>query len=70
MISCGLQAIFVILVDRGVLTLDYSTRFAAFGIPMCILALVLAKRGHDDRHGAIVSPSIGLVVWVILINLH
>ncbi len=39
-------------------------------VPCCVLALVIATRGNDYTHGAIFSPSIGLVIWVILITLH
>jgi hypothetical protein len=69
--SACLQIIFVISVARNVLTLEYSLRFAIVGIPTCILAIVLAKRGHGNwRPGATISPAIGMVIWAILITLH
>ncbi len=70
-LSACLQTIFVILVGRIVLTLDYSLRFAIAGIPACILAIFFAKRLHRDlRAGATISASIALVIWVVLITLH
>ena len=69
-LSAFLQAALIACVARQLLTLDYSVRFAMIGIPSCLLALVIAKRGNDYTHGAIFSPSIGLVIWMILITLH
>jgi hypothetical protein len=70
-VSACLQAILVIAVDRHVLTLGYSLRFAVFGVPACILAFVLAARARGDwRAAATISPSMGLVVWAFLITLR
>jgi len=41
-VSEVLLLVFLYLVDRGLLTLDYSLKFAAIGIPCCMLAFVLA----------------------------
>ena len=69
--SACLQTLFVIAVARNAVTLDYSVRFAIFGIPACGLAIVLAMRASGSwRLGATISPSIGLVIWAILITLH
>ena len=69
--SACLQTLRVIAVARNALTLDYTLRFAVFGIPACILAIVVATRAHGNwRPAATISPSIGLVVWAILITLH
>lgn len=58
-----IQAFFVVLVARNVLTLDYSLLFAVLGIPACILAIILAIRGNGSwRLGATISPSIGLMM--------
>ena len=46
-LSSGLQAVFVVSVAKNVPTLNYSVRFAAIGVPACILALVLAIKGND-----------------------
>jgi hypothetical protein len=68
--SC-LQAILVILVGRNLLTIDSSLRFAIVGVPACILALMLATRGHGDyRPRVAIGSSMGLVIWGILITLH
>ena len=70
-LNACIQAFFVVLVARNVLTLDYSLRFAIFGIPACILAIVLAIRDNGPwRTGATISPSIGLMIWAFLITLH
>jgi hypothetical protein len=69
--SACLQIVFVFLVDRNLLTLDYSFRFALAGSPACILAIIFATRTHGKwRAGATISSSIGLVIWAILIALH
>jgi hypothetical protein len=76
--SCCLQAAFVRLVDRNVLTLEHSVRFAIFGIPTCVVALILIKRGTttSESNGkfspslGVLSPSLGLVIWLFLITLH
>ena len=41
--SACLQTIFVICVDRNVVTLDYSHRFATVGVTACVLEMVMAK---------------------------
>jgi hypothetical protein len=69
-LSALLQVALVVCVARQLLALDYSVRFAMIGIPTCVLALVVAKRGNDYSRGAIFSPSIGLVIWAFLITLH
>ena len=67
--SC-LQAIFIVCLSKQFLSLDHSIRFAAVGIPLCILALVLAKRGNFYSRGPLISASIGIVIWMIFITLH
>jgi hypothetical protein len=69
-VSLFLQAALIVCVAKQFLTLDYSVKFAMIGVPCCVLALVVAKKGRDYTHGAIFSPSIGLVIWLILIMLH
>jgi len=70
-LSPALQAIFVVSVEKGALTLDYSIRFAAIGVPACILAIVLAIKANDRwRTDVIVTSSIGLFIWAILVTLH
>lgn len=60
-LSSLLQVIFIVLVDRNVLTLDYSLRFAALGLPLCILALALASRRKRDRD--LVRGPVSFSVW-------
>ena len=72
-LSSLLQVIFIVLVDRNVLTADYSLRFAALGLPLCILALVLASRGKRKRdlaRGTVTCIILGLVMWMFLITAH
>jgi hypothetical protein len=69
-VSAFLQAVFAIGVAKQFFTLDYSLRFAMFGMPSCICALVIAARGKDASHGAIISPSIGLVIWFLFVTAH
>jgi hypothetical protein len=69
--SACLQVVFVIFVDKNLLPLAYSFRFAVVGIPACLLAIIFATRTHGKgRAGATISSSIGLVIWAILITLH
>ena len=70
-LSSGLQAVFVVSVAKNVPTLNYSVRFAAIGVPACILAIVLAIKGNDRwRAGVTMTSSIGLFIWAILVTLH
>ena len=71
--AAALQLLFVVLVSYEILTLNYSLRFAAAGVPGCILATVLAIT--DDVKspvsiGVIVSSLLGLVMWLFLVTLH
>jgi hypothetical protein len=73
-LSSLLQIIFITLVDRRLLTLNYSLKFAGMGIPACIVAIVLARRGNQNGHALhgvmVISASLGLAMWVLLIMLH
>ena len=71
--AAALQLLFVVLVSIRILTLEYSLRFAAAGVPCCVLATVLAIT--DDVKspvsiGVIVSSLLGLAMWLFLITLH
>jgi hypothetical protein len=71
--SSLLQVAFIVLLARNLLTLDYSLRFAAFGLPLCILALVLASRrkgANDLPRGTVICAILGLVMWMFLITAH
>lgn len=72
-LSSLLQVAFIILVWREILTLDYSLRFAALGLPCCVLALILASRRKvqkDQPRGAAIEAFLGLVMWMFLISAH
>jgi hypothetical protein len=71
--AAAVQLLFVVLVSIGILTLDYSLRFATAGVPCCVLATVLAVT--DDVKspvsiGVMVSSLLGLAMWLLLITLH
>jgi hypothetical protein len=75
LVTCSflLQIVFVICVGERFLALDHSIRFAAAGIPLCILGLVLALRGSQRREiprGVVVSASLGLAMWMLLVMMH
>lgn len=72
-LSSVLQVTFIVLVSRNVLPLHYSLKFAALGIPLCILALVLVNRrkaGVDLPWGVAICVSLGLVMWLFLTTVH
>ena len=72
-LSSLVQIVFLVLVSKRILTLDYSLRFAAFGLPLCVLALVLSRLGRqrkDQPRGAVVEAILGLLMWMFLITVH
>jgi len=72
-IGTAVQLLFVVLVGDGTLTLDYSGRFAAAGVPCCLLAAILAKVDDSKslvRTGVFTSVVLGLAMWLFLITLH
>jgi hypothetical protein len=68
------QALFVLFVDARVLTLDYSLRFAAFGIPCGVLAalggLVAVSTVKGRAVGVVATSVVNLAVWFFLCILH
>jgi hypothetical protein len=71
--SSLLHLVFAICVDKRLLTLDYSLKFAALGIPCCVMALVLARRGviqTGEPRGVVVSSTLGLIMWLFFITVH
>lgn len=68
-----LQLVFVVLVATGILTLDYSSRFGAVGLPCSIIALAGGAAG-----GVRARPALGVItgsilaagMWVFLETLH
>jgi hypothetical protein len=72
-VSSLLQIAFISLVHEDVLTLDYSLKFAALGVPFCVVALVLASRGKPSSDGPrrpVLEASLGLAMWMFLTTLH
>jgi len=72
-LSSTLQVTFIVLVTRGIVTLNYSKKFAVFGLPLCIVELVLAIR---TERAAELSPRTlacvisSLVIWLFLMTIH
>lgn len=66
-----LQLAFVNLITFGPLTLDYSIRFAAAGIPLSLAALILARRRNLSSTTALtVGCVLSLIMWFLFITLH
>ncbi len=65
-------ALFETLVNSSALTLDYSLRFAAFGIPLSVAAIIvtLRQRVGDTGFGIPISSALSVVVWLFLTTLH
>jgi hypothetical protein len=72
-VSSLLQITFISLVQKQVLTLDYCLKFAALGVPFCVLALVLARRGKQSNDGPrrpVLEAFLGVAMWMFLITFH
>ncbi|SRR6266487_4554272 len=72
-VSSLLQIVFLIYVEKQTITLDYSSRFAAIGVPCCILALALKHKDITRQYksgGIMLGATLGLVMWFFLITLH
>lgn len=73
-LSSLVQLIFLVLLERNILTLDYSIKFAILGLPLCVLSIVLARRrkrtATDLPDGATPGAIAGLAMWMFLITLH
>jgi hypothetical protein len=71
--SSLLQIAFDVCVGKQVLTLDYSLKFAAVGIPCCVMAVVLARadptKASAYRRVAL-GATVGLAMWLFFITLH
>jgi hypothetical protein len=66
-----LPLIFLGCVSTGVVTLDYSLKFACFGIPLCVLALLTALvSGIRNAVGIGISSLLSLSAWLFFIMLH
>jgi hypothetical protein len=69
-LSSILQLVFIVLAGTDVLTLDHSRRFAAFGLPLCIWAIVLVSRRKIGGKSPLGTAISGLVMWLLLTSLH
>lgn len=72
-LSALIQLVFIVCVGARLVTLDYSPRFAAVGIPCAVIAIGFSlnnERNFTIPRGALVGSSIGLVIWVLLITMH
>jgi hypothetical protein len=70
--SVLLAVLFENLTTYGPLTLDHSLRFAWFGCPLCLLAIVFARKQRNDPAAPwILVGSCGtVVVWGLLMTMH
>jgi hypothetical protein len=64
--------LFVNITTVGPLTLDYSLRFAALGIPLSVLAIILSLRRSIDSTGTgvMISSALSLLMWLFLVTAH
>lgn len=73
-LSSLLQVAFIALVAANVIRLESSLKFAALGLPICIVALALkwySKRsGTGVPHGTVACSVLGLVMWLFLVTAH
>lgn len=72
-LSSIVQLTFIVLVGRQLLLLEYSIKFAALGLPLCIWALVSAIRKKLAAPVLCVTlycVIAGLVMWLFLITVH
>lgn len=70
--SVLVAVLFENLITFGNLTLDYSLRFAAFGFPLSLLAIIFTRRQTVGSAALWVRLSSGssMVVWFLLVTLH
>jgi hypothetical protein len=68
------QVTFLVLLEKNIVTMDYSFKFAALGLPVCGLSIVLAARRNrivsDLPRGCLTCSIIGLAMWMFLISFH
>ncbi len=69
--SESVQLVFLFFVNSGLLTLDYSLKFAAVGIPCSVFALITSVIGGvRNSVGISISSLCGILAWLFLITLH
>jgi hypothetical protein len=60
-LSSLLQVAFIVIVAANVIGLENSLKFAVFGVPICVFAIVLAERRKrtrsDPPRGTVFAPS-------------
>src|SRR5579863_1700537 len=61
-LSSLLQVAFIVIVAANVIGLENSLKFAVFGVPICVFAIVLAERRKRTRS----DPPRGTVVCSIV----
>jgi hypothetical protein len=72
-LSSLLQIAFVVGVSKQAVPLDYSTRFAALGVPCCIYALVLKHNDSTRTYksgGIMLGATGGLFLWLFFVTVH
>jgi hypothetical protein len=73
-LSSLFQIAFIGLVATNVIRLEYSLKFAAFGIPIGAFSIVLAwhrkQKGTQPPRGTVVCSILGLIMWTFLITAH
>jgi hypothetical protein len=72
-ISSLLQLTFNVCLDKHLILLDSSLKFAVVGGPFGLIALLLAITKSMKAEGSkelTVGASLGLVMWYIFVTLH
>lgn len=66
------ELVFLNSITFGPLTLDYALRFAAAGMPLSILAIILvSKRSIGSAAiGVVISSALCIAMWFFLITVH
>ena len=72
-LSQVLQFFFVAAVGTSLIPLYYSGRFAAVGVPLCIVGGILGLMGWMRQlhgMGCILAGILGVFVWLFLVSMH
>lgn len=72
-LSQAMEAYFILGVGTNVFPLSESARYAAFGLPLCLVGAGLASSSLvSDRRGAgcLISATFTGFLWLFLIMLH
>jgi hypothetical protein len=71
--SSSLQIVFNVCVDRELIPLAYSVKFAAVGAPCCLIAMLVAiiNSAKANEFRLVIGCAImGLTMWLIFTTLH